>query len=79
MLFESGLEKCCDFVVALIADKELKIKRICQRDNIDEKTAESRLNIQQEDSYYTQRADYVITNKENYDLKGEIDKIFGKE
>ena len=79
LLFESGLEKCCDFVVALIADKELKIKRICQRDNIDEKTAESRLNIQQEDSYYTQRADYAITNKENYDLKGEIDKIFGKE
>lgn len=79
LLFEAGLEKCCDSVVALIADKELKIKRICQRDNIDEKTAESRLNIQQDDSYYTKRADYVIVNKENYDLKAEIDKIFGKE
>ncbi len=79
LLFESGLEKCCDSVVALIADKELKIKRICQRDNIDKKTAESRLNIQQDDSYYTERADYVIVNKENYDLKAEIDKIFGKE
>lgn len=79
LLFESGLEKCCDSVIALIADKELKIKRICQRDNIDEKTAESRLNIQQDDSYYIERADYVIVNKENYDLKAEIDKIFGKE
>lgn len=79
LLFEAGLEKCCDSVVALIADKELKIKRICQRDNIDEKTAESRLNIQQDDSYYTKRANYVIVNKENYDLKAEIDKIFGKE
>lgn len=79
LLLEAGLEKCCDSVVALIADKELKIKRICQRDNIDKKTAESRLNIQQDDSYYTERADYVIVNKENYDLKAEIDKIFGKE
>ncbi len=79
LLFESGLEKCCDSVIALIADKELKIKRICQRDNIDEKTAESRLNIQQDDSYYIEKADYVIVNKANYDLKTEIDKIFGKE
>lgn len=79
LLFESGLEKCCDSVVVLIADKKLKIKRICQRDNIDEKTAESRLNIQQEDSYYTEKADYVIVNKENCDLKAEIDKIFRKE
>lgn len=79
LLFESGLEKCCNSVVVLIADKKLKIKRICQRDNIDEKTAESRLNIQQEDSYYTEKADYVIVNKENCDLKAEIDKIFRKE
>lgn len=75
LLFESGLEKYCDSVVALIADKKLKIKRICQRDNIDEKTAESRLNIQHEDSYYTERSDFVIVNKENCDLKAEIDKI----
>lgn len=79
LLFEAGLEKYCDSVVALIADKKLKIKRICQRDNIDAKTAESRLNIQQEDSYYIKKADYVIVNKENYDLKVEIDKIFKEE
>lgn len=78
LLFESGLEKCCDSVIALIADKKLKIKRICQRDNIDEKTAESRLNIQQTDEFYTKKADYVIINKENCDLKTEIDKILEK-
>jgi dephospho-CoA kinase len=75
LLFESGLDKYCDSVVALVADKELKIKRICQRDNIDEKTAESRLNIQHENEYYTHKADYVITNKANCNLKAEIEKI----
>ncbi len=79
LLLESGLDKCCDSIVALIADKKLKIKRICQRDNIDEKTAESRLNIQQDDSFYIEKADYVIINKENCNLKLEIDKILGKE
>lgn len=75
LLFEAGLEKHCNIVVALIADYNLKIKRICKRDNIDEKTAESRLNIQHEDSFYTEKADYVITNNENCDLEKEIKKI----
>lgn len=79
LLLESGLDKCCDSIIVLIADKKLKIKRICQRDNIDEKTAESRLNIQQDDSFYIEKADHVIINKENCDLKLEIDKILGKE
>ena len=76
LLFESNLDKCCDFVIALVADFELKVRRICKRDNIDEETAKSRLNIQNEDSYYTEKSDFVIQNSENRDLKAEIDKIF---
>lgn len=76
LLFESNLDKCCDFVIALVADFELKVRRICKRDNIDEETAKSRLNIQNEDSYYTEKSDFVIHNSENSDLKAEIDKIF---
>ena len=51
LLFESGLEKCCDYVVSLIADEELKINRICKRDKIDKETAKKRLKIQQNNSY----------------------------
>ena len=76
LLFESGLDKCCDYVIALVADQELKIRRICKRDNIDEETAKSRLNIQNDDSYYTEKSDFVIHNKENFDLKAEVEKIF---
>lgn len=78
LLFESNLDKCCDFVIALIADFELKVRRICKRDNIDEETAKSRLSIQNNDSYYTEKADFVIQNSENSDLKREIEKIFEK-
>lgn len=76
LLFESGLDKCCDYVIALVADEELKIRRICKRDNIDEETAKSRLNIQNDDKYYTEKSDFVIYNKENFDLKMEVEKIF---
>lgn len=76
LLFESELDKCCDYVIALVADEELKIRRICKRDEIDEETAKSRLNIQNEDSYYIEKSDFVIQNRENCDLKSEIEKIF---
>ena len=76
LLFESKLDNCCDYVIALIADFDLKVRRICKRDNIDEETAKSRLNIQNEDSYYTEKANFVIKNSENCDLKSEIEKIF---
>lgn len=75
LLFEAGLEKHCDIVIALIADYNLKIKRICQRDNIDEETAKSRLNIQHEDKFYIEKSDYVIINNENCNLENEIKKI----
>ena len=75
LLFESGLDKCCDYVIALVADEELKVRRICKRDNIDEETAKSRLKIQNIDSYYTEKADFVIINTENCDLKEKVDKI----
>lgn len=76
LLFESGLNKCCDYVISLIADFDLKVRRICKRDNIDEETAKSRLNIQNKDSFYIERSDFVIHNGENSDLKMEIEKIF---
>lgn len=76
LLFESKLDRCCDYVIALVADYNLKVKRICKRDNIDEETAKSRLNIQNEDLFYTEKANFVIHNGENSDLKAEIEKIF---
>ena len=41
LLFEAKLDRCCDYVIALVADFDLKIKRICKRDNIDEATQRS--------------------------------------
>lgn len=78
LLFESGLDKHCDEVISLIADKDLKIKRICKRDNIDKKTAESRLSIQHNDEFYIEKSDYVIVNNEDCDLEAEFNKVVNK-
>ena len=75
LLFESGLNKICNIVVAMISDKQLKIKRICLRDKIDVETAKNRLKIQNEDFYYTEKSDFVIDNSENCNLENEVKNI----
>ena len=75
LLIESGLDKYCDIIVALVAEDDLKVKRMCKRDNIDEETAISRLKIQHNNEYYIKRADYCIENSKNYDLKSKIEEV----
>ena len=62
LLFESELDKYCNYTLAILANKDKKIERICKRDNINKETAIARLNIQKDDSYYIKKADYVIEN-----------------
>ena len=79
LLIESGLNKYCDFVIALIADDNLKIKRICKRDNIDRQTEISRLKIQHDNSYYIENSDFYIENTEDYNLEERINEILDVE
>ena len=78
LLFESNLNNYCDFVISLISDINLKIKRICQRDNIDEETARKRLKIQQTNEYYIEKSDFVIENSEACNLEKEVENILKK-
>lgn len=75
LLFEAGIDSNCDIVISLIADKNLKIKRICKRDNIGEEDAKNRLDIQHENRYYIEKSDYIIENTEDYNLEKEINRI----
>lgn len=63
LLFESNLDQVCDFVIAIIAERKVQIKRIIKRDNIQEDEAEKRLNMQNTDDFYIENADYIIHNK----------------
>lgn len=78
LLFESNLNKECDYIISLIADEKIKIDRICKRDNIDSNLAKKRLKIQKEDSFYIEKSDFVIKNNNDIDLKNTLDKILNK-
>lgn len=72
LLFQSGLDAICDFTIAVIAPTELRLARIEKRDQIDENTAKKRNSAQEEESYYKERADFLIRNYPPYELKDEV-------
>ena len=61
-LIESGFDKECDAVISILASKELRTSRIIDRDSIDEKSAELRINAQKDDSFYINNSNFVINN-----------------
>ncbi len=61
-LFESGINELCGSVVAVLSDKEIRKKRIIERDFLTEEQAEVRMNAGKPDSFYLERADYIINN-----------------
>ena len=71
-LFESELIDLCDVTIAVIADKETRILRIMARDNLTRDEAESRINAQKNDEFYTEHADFVVVNDGDEDKVGQI-------
>ena len=61
-LFESGINKICNKTIAVLADKDIRLKRIIARDNLTLKEAETRLNAGKDEEFYRQRANYILYN-----------------
>lgn len=69
-LTESGLSSRCDLVVAVLAPREERIRRIMARDGVDEHYARRRVEAQQSDDFYRVHADYVLENGEEDTSEG---------
>ena len=62
LLIEAGLKRDCLFTVAVLADKDIRAKRIALRDSISEQRALARINSQKNDDFYRDECDYTIYN-----------------
>lgn len=65
LLFESKLNQVCDFVVGILAAEEIKVERICKRDNIAKEEAIKRLKVQGTDTFFEENSDYILRNTED--------------
>ena len=63
-LFESGLDRMCDVLLAVTAPPELRVKRIMAREGISEEYARLRVSAQHENAWFSQRCDITLENTE---------------
>ena len=73
LLFESGLDKRCDTVIAVVANREVRLARIMLRDGITLESARARIDAQLSDVRLAEMADLVIRNDGTLDeLKSAV-------
>ena len=79
VIIGSEVRKLCKFLVSVMADYDVRLKRILSRDNMTEKEAVLRLQSQPKDEVYVENSKYLIYNnssKEN--LQKEVESVFEK-
>ena len=72
LLFSCDFPIACDKTLAVLAPKELRIKRVINRDNCTEEQALARMNHQLSDEEFKKRADLVVLND------GDEESLFQK-
>ena len=76
LLFESGFDKECDVIIAVVADRDTRIARIVKRDGISIDEASKRIDAQLDNSFLIANSDYTVYNNQTPDiLRGEVKNI----
>ena len=76
ILFESGSNTMCDFIITVIASLENKINRIIKRDKVTKKQILKRMEHQVEDDFKIKNSNFVIENNRLKDTKQQVEAIF---
>lgn len=75
ILFESNRQEICDYTLLITAPKEVRIKRVMNRDNITESDVIERMNHQWSDERKKKLADFIIYNMDLDKTKQDVNKI----
>jgi len=67
LLYETGMESDFDKVILVIADENVRLKRLCERNNFTVEQAKLRINAQMPQNKKLALADFIIEN--NFDLE----------
>lgn len=76
ILFESGSNKLCDYIITVFADYKTKIKRLKLRDGVSEAEIIARMQHQLNDDYKIAKANFVIENNNIEHTKSQISTIY---
>ncbi len=78
-LFESGFDTECDFILAVLAPRNVRLTRIMARDGLDEARATARLDAQRSDDFFRKHADAILVNDgAEADMNAEVHRLLSK-
>lgn len=78
-LFESGGDKMCDEIIAVVAPMDVRLKRILSRDGISESDVLMRMKAQLDEDFFRANADYIIDgSKPLKDVQRQFEEIMKK-
>ena len=75
ILFENNSDVLCDKIITVIADENVRIKRVVQRDNVTEIAVKNRINNQWRDTKKALLSNYIISNNTSENLLSQIIRI----
>lgn len=78
LIFEKNQQDLFDKIIAVRADKDLRIQRVMARDKVSKEQVLDRMSNQMEDWEKTGSADYVIDNETLENSKIQVDQIHQK-
>jgi dephospho-CoA kinase len=75
ILFETGLDKKCDYTITVVAKQETRIQRILERDKTTREAILDRMNNQWNDERKIEKSDFVINNQDFNEATKQADHI----
>ncbi|WP_178985721.1 dephospho-CoA kinase [Winogradskyella helgolandensis] len=78
IIFENNLQNQYDYIVTVVADKDLRIKRVIQRDGVSREKVEAIMKNQWSDEDKIKKSDFVIVNDNLKEAQKQALKIHKK-
>jgi len=75
IIFENGLEKYFDKIIAVVAPQKLRIERVKRRSGLSRKEILNRIKNQTSSKTLRQRADYVVINDDRTAIIPQVESI----
>lgn len=78
ILFENNSDSMCNYIITVIADKELRVKRVMERESVSRETVLARMNNQWKQTKKVLQSNYIIRNYELSKTILQIERIHNK-
>jgi len=76
ILFESGSDTLCDFIITVATDIDERIERIIKRDGVTKEQILERIQHQLNDETKVKKSDFVINNSDIFNTKEQVSTIY---